>query len=150
MFKKLLFVAALISAVFNFGYSQSAATLTSVQIMQKTSTGEGFVMENITAYQTSATIPYSGTDCVLVVKLVGMQLGGYGQPPILTNNGVTIATTAFQPYVLTSSGSIVNGSVHYLKFPKSAVTTGSFGVQARSYSNPINLYNDALSITVNP
>ena len=109
-----------------------------------------FVFEAISPYQLAATIPYSGTDCVLMVKLVGMQLGGYGQPPILTNNGVTIATTAYQPYVLTYSGSIVNGSIHYLKFPKSAVATGSFGVQARSYSNPINLYNDAITITVNP
>ncbi len=83
MLKLLSRISAVLLTMLTLAHAQPAQGLSNVQIIAVTSAGANYEWEFISPYQYAANIPFSGDECVIAVDLIGMQLGGYGQPPLL-------------------------------------------------------------------
>ncbi|WP_431089508.1 hypothetical protein [Paenibacillus sp. 8b26] len=136
----LSFTLILVFALFLIPSASAAPVphLTSIQIVGITSDGANNVWSNSNL---------SGTQGVIAVKCIGTILGSPPRPTI-TQNGVFIPTTQYQPNEYITQGNNVIGTIYYRAFNLSDVSTGSLTASAQDYHAPNKTYTTSINIKV--
>ncbi|SDK36224.1 DUF4879 domain-containing protein [Sediminibacillus albus] len=149
-FLGLLFIAFLAIPLLPADQASAAPApeLTDVQIFGVTSDAAGYVWEDINFNQQSAVNPMGGETGYLAVYVEGtMQQGTFR----VFNNGNNITSQTFKALDdedVTDSGNNVIGTIKYIGFPLSAVSSGRFTISANNYYPPNNTLYENLYIEV--
>ncbi|MGK4008599.1 DUF4879 domain-containing protein [Sorangium sp. So ce1036] len=139
-------VAVALSLIQMTASAQPAPPLSDVQILGVTSDGAGYIWDEISFTQTTASMPLTGTTGYIAIYVQGTQLGSF---PAIRNGGNVITTTQALPiqYVENSMGYII-GAIHYRQFDLADVTTGQFSATAINYYPPNQSITDFLYVHV--